>query len=146
MTAATSIAPTTDTGLVTRVRVLIGEDVDDARRNGKTIIARSECAYYCPDKATADRVIAALRESDERLRTRPEELMLWDWQSTWFEGEQANANGGGTVILGVAWYDPEFFAERRDAWLGRMHTRIYADLGVPMDDIRVEHWVPAPAV
>lgn len=130
----------------TRVRVLVGEDGDADRRNGKVAIARSECTYYCPDAATVDRVIAALRDSDERLRSRPEELMLWDWQNTWFEADAlaTNPNGGGTIILGVAWYDAAFFAERRAAWVGAMHRRIYAQLGVPMEDITVTHWVPAP--
>lgn len=66
--------------------------------------------------------------------------MLWDWEDTWFEAEPGNPAGGGTVILGVDWFDTAFFDERRDAWFGRMHTRIYADLGIPMDDITVTHW------
>ncbi|MEU0051393.1 hypothetical protein [Streptomyces sp. NPDC006309] len=91
-------------------------------------------------EATARRCIQALKESDERLRLRPEELMLWDWQVTYFEAEKGNENGGGTVLLGVAWYDRAFFDDRRDAWFGVMHQRIHKDLGIPMDDITVEHW------
>ncbi|MFG2526000.1 hypothetical protein [Streptomyces sp. NPDC048527] len=124
----------------TRVRVLNGEDTDTARRGDKKPLARSECTYYCPDEATARRCISALEDSDKRLRERPEELMLWDWQATYFEAEQGNPNGGGTVILGVAWYDMAFFDERRDAWFGRMHQEIYKRLGIPLDDITVGHW------
>lgn len=126
---------------VTRVRVLTGEDNDAVRRAGKTVIARSECTYYCPDATTAERCIEALRASDERLRSRPEELMLWDWQSTYWEAEQENTKGGGTVILGVAWYDQEFFNDRRDAWFGTMHQRVYSAIGIPMEDINVTHWL-----
>ncbi|MGH3899495.1 MAG: hypothetical protein ACRDTA_14890, partial [Pseudonocardiaceae bacterium] len=90
-------------GIVTRVRVLTGSDADPVRLAGKVPIAKSDCTYYCPDAATAQRCIAALRESDERLRSRPEEQMLWDWECTYFEAEPGNPNGGGTVILGVAW-------------------------------------------
>ena len=128
------------TDAVTRVRVLTGEDDDVARRNGKTPIARSECTYYCPDAATAERCIQSLRDSDERLRSRPEEQMLWDWQSTYWEAEIGNENGGGTVLLGVAWYDQQFFDDRRGAWFGTMHRRIYQQLGIPMEDITVTHW------
>jgi hypothetical protein len=64
------------TTAVTRVRVLTGEDADAARRADRTPIGKSDCTYYCPDAATAERCIEALRESDERLRSRPEELML----------------------------------------------------------------------
>jgi hypothetical protein len=129
----------------TRVRVLSGEDTDAARRGNKKPIGRSDCTYYCPDEATARRCIEALEESDKRLRERPEELMLWDWQATYFETEQGNPNGGGTVILGVAWYDREFFDERRDAWFGRMHQEIYKGLGIPLEDITVDHWAALSA-
>ncbi len=101
---------------------------------------RSECTYYCPDAATAERCIQSLRDSDERLRSRPEEQMLWDWQSTYWEAEIGNENGGGTVLLGVAWYDQQFFDDRRGAWFGTMHRRIYQQLGIPMEDITVTHW------
>ncbi len=126
--------------LVTRVRVLTGEDADAARRADKVPIARSECTYYCPDAETAERTIEALRESDERLRNRPEELMLWDWASTYWEAEPGNPNGGGTVLLGVAWYDRAFFDDRRGAWFGAMHQRIYQQIGIPLEAITVTHW------
>ncbi|MFF9897742.1 hypothetical protein [Streptomyces longispororuber] len=124
----------------TRVRVLNGEDTDAARRGDKTPVIRSECTYYCPDESTARRCITALEESDRRLRARPEELMLWDWQATYFEAEKGNTAGGGTVYLGVAWYDEEFFKDRKDAWFGAMHRRIYDQLGIPLKDISVTHW------
>lgn len=92
--------------MVTRVRVLVGSDADPVRLAGKVPIAKSDCSYYCPDAVTAERCIQALRESDERLRARPEEQMLWDWECTYFEAELGNPDGGGTVILGVAWVRP----------------------------------------
>jgi hypothetical protein len=128
-------------GLVTRVRVLVGADADPVRLAGKVLVAKSDCSYYCPDAATAERCIQALRESDERLRSRPEEQMLWDWECTYWEADPDNPNGGGTVILGVAWFDQEFFDDRRDAWFGAMHTHIYKQLGIPLDNITVTHWV-----
>jgi hypothetical protein len=131
-------------GPVTRIRVLTGEDDDSARRGAKTVIARSDCRYYCPDAATAARCIQALRESDERLRSRPEEMMLWDWGSTYYEKDPGNPAGGGTVLLGVAWYDLEFYRDRREAWLGAMHKRAYARIGVALEDITVTHWVLDP--
>ena len=125
---------------VTRVRVLVGEDEDITRRGDKKIVAWSDCRYYSPDASTVRRCIAALRESDERLRARPEELMLWDWQCTFFQADPANLAGGGIVLLGVAWYDEEFYTERRDAWFGAMHKRTYARIGVPLDNVTVTHW------
>jgi hypothetical protein len=130
---------------VTRIRVLVGEDDDAERRAGKQPIARSDCSYYCPEAATVARCVEALRESDERLRARPEELMLWDWQSTYLELDPDSPAGGGTVLLGVAWYDEEFYTDRREAWFGAMHRRVYAAIGVPLDNITVTHWRLDPA-
>lgn len=130
------------TPTVTRVRVLVGEDDDSARRGDKKLIASSECTYYCPDAATVERCVEALRDSDERLRARPEELMLWDWQSTFFQADPDNEAGGGTILLGVAWYDEEFYLDRRDAWFGVMHKRAYATIGVPLENVTVTHWRP----
>lgn len=30
--------------------------------------------------------------------------------------------------------------DRRDAWFGAMDKRIYKDLGIPLEDITVDHW------
>ncbi|RLU82096.1 hypothetical protein CTZ27_31390 [Streptomyces griseocarneus] len=104
-------------------------------------MAFSDCRYYCPDRATVEQCIAHLKDSDDRLRNRPEEQMLWDWQCTYFEADPDNKAGGGSIILGVAWYDREFFDDRREAWFGAMHKRIYKDIGVPLENIIVEHWL-----
>jgi hypothetical protein len=66
--------------------------------------------------------------------------MLWDWQTTYLEPEPGNPAGGGTVLLGVAWYDMEFYRDRREAWLGAMHKRAYATIGVALENITVTHW------
>ncbi|WP_262508509.1 carbohydrate kinase family protein [Streptomyces spongiicola] len=88
---------------------------------------------------------AHLRASDERLRSRPDEQMLWDWECTYFEADPDDENGGGTVLLGVAWYDRAFFDDRRGAWFGAMHTRIYQEIGVPFEHVTVEHWLALDA-
>ncbi len=140
MTIVDNVISATNTIPLTRHKVLNGEDNDPMRRGSKTVIARSECTYYCPDAATAERCIESLRASDERLRSRPEEMMLWDWAMTWWEPEPENPNGGGTVLLGVAWYDEAFFQDRKDAWFGAMHQHVYKQIGIPLEDITVTHW------
>ncbi|MEU6582799.1 hypothetical protein [Nocardia sp. NPDC046763] len=128
----------------TMVRVLVGEGPGTPRRGSKVLFAKSECSYYCRTAELAARVIDALRESDERLRSRPQELMLWDWQHTWFKPELGSETGAGHVVLGVAWYDQQFYAERRGAYLSRMHTLIYDDLGLTVDDVTVTHYLVDP--
>lgn len=129
---------------VTLVRVLEGEGPGTPRRGTKVLFARSECSYRCRDADIATAVVEALRQSDEKLRARPEELMLWDWQSTWFEADPASTVGAGWVRLGVAWYDPEFYVDRRDAYLSVMHKRIYVMLGITEEDVEVTHYLVDP--
>ncbi|KOT76395.1 hypothetical protein ADK70_38510 [Streptomyces rimosus subsp. pseudoverticillatus] len=123
-----------------------GEDTDTERRGAKQPLLRSDCTFYCATEDIARTCIEELRSSDERLRSRPEELMLWDWQATYFEPEPDNAAGGGWVRLGVAWYDHGFFDDRRDAAFGVLHRRIYDRIGLTDKDITVTHWsrVPEP--
>ncbi|MEU3455297.1 hypothetical protein ABZ671_17125 [Micromonospora sp. NPDC006766] len=130
---------------VTRIRVLIGESDDPERRGDKKVVAFSDCRYYCPDWATLEKCVAAIKDSDDRLRARPEELMLWDWDSTWLQLDNPTnpTEGGGTIFLGVAWYSQEFFDDRAGAWFGYMHQRIYKQIGVPLEEISVQHFLTA---
>jgi hypothetical protein len=41
----------------------------------------------------------------------------------------------------VAWYDRAFFDDRAGAWFGAMHQRIYKQIGVPMEEITVQHFL-----
>lgn len=125
---------------VIRELVLIGEDGDPARRGDKTVIAMSQCRFECPDEETLEQCVAAIRRSDEHLRNRPEEMMLWDWQNTQTERPVDRPNSGGTVILGVAWYDADFFSEKREAHMNEMHRMLYDQIGLPPNSITVTHW------
>jgi hypothetical protein len=137
----------------TRTLVIVGEDDDAARRGDKTVIAFSDCEYFCPDGETLVKCVEHIKASDERLRSRPEEQMLWDWRSTWMTlTDPDDLSKGGTIFLGVSWYDREFFDDRRDAWFGAMHQRIYKAIGVPLEQVSVKHfldlnyaqWKPLP--
>lgn len=126
---------------VVRELVLVGEDDDPLRRGDKRVIAMSNCRFACPDKGTLRRCVAAIRKSDEHLRNRPEEMMLWDWQSTFVEMVGSDLDdAGATVILGVAWYDEDFFREKREAHLDSMHRTMYEAIGLPPGSIEVTHW------
>ncbi|MBO3742699.1 hypothetical protein [Actinoplanes flavus] len=128
-----------------RIRVLQGENSEDGRRGDKQIVAISMCTYTCPDFATLDACVDALKASDDKLRARPDAMMLWDWQDSdvVFDTPENPRAAGGTVRLGVAWYDKEFFLERGDAGFSRMHKVIYDQIGVPQDRITIEHFLAA---
>lgn len=127
---------------VIRIRVVAGEGGDAERRVDRTLVARSECTYRCPTAEVAAACIEALRESGERLRQRPEELSLWSWASTYFKPETGGSARRGDLILGVAWYDEDFYRERRGIWLSRLRRKIYEQLNIPETDITVRHWRP----
>lgn len=129
---------------VTRIRVIVGESDDPGRRGDKTVIAFSDCRYFCPDEETLVRCVEHIKASDERLRSRPQEQMLWDWDTTWMQyNDPDDPSKGGIVFLGVAWYDRDFFDDRKDAWFGRMHTREYQEIGVPLEEVTVQHYLAA---
>lgn len=127
---------------VIRIRVIAGEGGDAEGRVGRTPVARSECTYRCATAGVAAACIEALRESGERLRQRPDELSLWSWTSTYFQPEAGDPYGGGDLILGVAWYDEDFYRKRRGTWLSRLRRKIYEQLNIPDTDITVRHWRP----
>ncbi|MEV6304596.1 hypothetical protein AB0M02_34665 [Actinoplanes sp. NPDC051861] len=129
----------------TRIQVLTGESSDPARRGDKKVVAFSDCRYVCRDFATLQRCVDAIKASDDKLRARPEDLMLWDWDDTHvqFDNPDEPRLGGGTVFLGVAWYDAEFFIERGGAGFSRMHQVVYKHIGVKPEAITIQHFLAA---
>jgi len=128
-----------------RHRILIGESEDPTRRGSKDVIAFTDARYHCGSWAQLTALALAIQDSDERLRLRPEDLMLWDWDSTYMELDdpQHPTEGGGTILLGVAWYSIGFFRDRGGAGFSHMHQRIYEKLGLTPDDITVKHFLSA---
>lgn len=124
---------------VVQFRVLDGED--DGVPRDKVLYARSDCRYFCPNADVLAATVKALKESDEKLRLRPEELMLWEWGVTWVQPDPTSTVGAGTVVLGVSWYDKEFYEDRSCAYLSVMHRRIYAQLGLSADQVQVRHFL-----
>lgn len=120
--------------------VLAGEDTDPQRRGSKKVVARSECRFVCDDDETIERCIEQLRLSDEHLRNRPEEMMLWDWIATRLEKQAYSDQPGGVVVLGVAWYDLEFFNAKKDAYTNPSHLAKYLGIGLKEGSIQVNHW------
>lgn len=121
---------------VTRIQVLVGED--PKRIDPPQPLAMSECFFRCSGLPQAAKVIDAINVSDEQLRELHDGLMMWEWNSTWLE---ERPDGTAIVILGVAWHDEEFYAERKDAWLGRLHRKIFEEIGISLDDVTVQHWL-----
>jgi hypothetical protein len=125
--------------VITRLRVLVGEDGDPSRRGARRVVAKSECSFVCTDFGSLSRCVEQLRLSDEHLRNRPEEMMLWEWQNTYVD-DINEQTGGGTVVLGVAWYNEDFFIDHKDAYTNPLHLSKYIAIGIPVGCITVTHW------
>ena len=77
--------------------------------------------------------VRMLRWFDERLRARPDQLILWDWQSS-FRDKM-------TIYFGVSWYDEEFFAKRKNAFTEPQHAGYYSMFGAKAEDFKMKHRV-----
>ncbi|MEU1813242.1 hypothetical protein [Micromonospora aurantiaca (nom. illeg.)] len=128
-----------------RHRILVGESDDATRRGDKTIVAWTDARYRCSSWDQLEQLALAIQDSDERLRARPDDLMLWDWDNTYMQLDNPEdpTEGGGTILLGVAWYSIGFFIDRGGAGFSYMHQRLYERLGLSPDDITVQHFLCA---
>lgn len=75
--------------------------------------------------------VRMLRWSDDRLRQRPEQMILWDWSRTFREKMY--------VFFGVAWYDREFFEKRKDAFKEPAHVAYYTQFGATPERFELSH-------
>ncbi|MFF5705244.1 hypothetical protein ACFY7H_22495 [Streptomyces sp. NPDC012794] len=119
---------------VTRELVLLGDSAP-GRRGERTIVAQSHCEIDLASDEALERCVQALRASDERLAEQADGP--YDWQRTWVE---RNGQAGGKVIFDVAWYDEEFFQEKKDTFLAPEHLAMYAHIGAGEGAVRVTHW------
>lgn len=52
---------------------------------------------------------------------------------------EANAAGGGTVRFGVAWYNENFFQEKKDIYLDSHHGALFGKFRAEPSDGKVIH-------
>jgi hypothetical protein len=125
--------------LVTRQLVLLGDTDPELKVfSRKPLVSRSICRFVCDDDLILAECVEQIRISDEHLRSRPEELMLWGWNATFVE--KIPGQIGGVVILGVNWYDETFFNERRNSYVNPSHLQKYLQIGFSLENLTVEHW------
>lgn len=123
-----------------RTLALEGTDGYTEATSNKVMVAKTECVISCPTDEILESAIQALRESDEHLRNRPEELKLWEWSDTWVEKDADSTEPGGKVILTVGWYNVEFFEKKKDIYTNPAHLEKYLQIGVFPGSMTVKHW------
>jgi hypothetical protein len=116
-------------GKYERVMILAGTEAGANRK--PYAITKVEINF--DDEHDLRRCVRMLRWSDDRLRARPEQLIAWEWDVTFREGM--------TIYFGVAWYDREFYARRKDAFLEPQHSAYYAMFGATQDRLKMTHTV-----
>jgi hypothetical protein len=116
-----------DRGKSERVMILAGTEGGKGRK--PYAITKIEIEFN--NETDLRNCVRMLRWSDERLRARPEQMILWDWQQSFREGMK--------IHFGVAWYDREFFDRRKDAFKEPTHIGYYTMFGATPERFKMHH-------
>ncbi|RNC82362.1 MAG: hypothetical protein ED559_11450 [Phycisphaera sp.] len=111
-----------------KVMILAGTERPEDR--GRTPYAQTKVEITFDDEEKLRTCVRLLRWSDDRLRARPDQLLHWDWNSSFREGM--------TIKFGVSWYTREFFESRKDAFKDESHSSYFAHFGANADDMVVK--------
>ncbi|WKN46531.1 hypothetical protein [Tunicatimonas pelagia] len=109
-------------------RIMTGEEFRRSKELQRVAITRAEITFENEDDLL--KFLEVLKDSDDRLSRVPDSLVMYDWQSP--------IRNNLTVRFGVAWYDKDFYKEKKDAYLSQLHSNIFKKFGVKVDDMRVE--------
>jgi len=109
--------------------IYTGEEFRRSKCLERVAITRVEVTF--DNEKNLKKFFELLKESDDRLSSIPDKEVMYDWQAPRIKDL--------TVRFGVAWYDKEFFYEKKDVYLSDMHKGIFKKFGVKPEDIRVEH-------
>ncbi|HEX7859112.1 MAG TPA: hypothetical protein VF773_02165 [Verrucomicrobiae bacterium] len=116
-------------GKTKRTKILDpAEHPDNARRKPYAV---TKVSIKFDDERSLRKCVRLLRWSDERLRARPDQLVMWEWNITHREGM--------SIYFGVAWYDREFFEKRKNAFMEPSHTGYFSMFGAKAEDFKMEH-------
>jgi hypothetical protein len=120
-----------DRGKQERVMILAGTEGGVSRQP----YAITEIEIEFDNERDLRNCVRMLRWSDERLRARPDQMILWDWRMTYREGMK--------ISFGVAWYEQDFFERRKDAFREPRHAGYYSMFGATAESFKVQHRVLA---
>jgi len=104
------------------------------RIRGRQLVAQSDVSIELATDEAVEKCLRALEVSDLHLAEKPQK---YDWKFVWVDPSE---QGGGRVNFGVAWYDEEFFDEKRDVYLDTKHLRMIAGFGADDGAISVSHY------
>ena len=109
--------------------ILPGEEIRRSKDLKRVAITRAEIEFNSEENLY--KFLEVIRESDSRLSKIPDDEVLYDWQNV-FRKEL-------TIRFGVAWYDKNYYQQKKDTWRESMHSRILSNFGVSPETLRIEH-------
>lgn len=117
-------------GLTQRTKILDGTE---SAPSTKEVYANTSVKITFSNERDLRQCVRLLRWSDERLRARPDQRILWNWSTSF--------RLGMTISFGVRWHDKDFFEARKDVFRNTEHSGYYAMFGASADQFEIEHQV-----
>ena len=114
-------------------RVMILSGTESPENKARKPYALTKVTISFDNENDLRNCVRMLRWSDDRLRARPDQLILWNWESSFREGM--------TIYFGVAWYNEAFFERRKEAFMEPQHADYYAMFGAKPSDFKMTHHV-----
>jgi hypothetical protein len=118
-------------GKTERVMILSGTETSESRLRKPYAVTHVQITFDNEDDLR--KCVRLLRWSDERLRARPDQILLWEWDNSFRENM--------TISFAVNWYDSQFFERRRDAFMEPRHASYYGQFGAKPEDFKLRHEV-----
>ena len=102
------------------------------RRTGRVPVAFSRCSFTLPHFDLIPACAEALLQFELYLRKRSDSATYYEW---------ANLHHVGVDFsLDILWYDLDYFADRKDAYLVGAHPLAFARFGCRPSDMTVVHF------
>lgn len=104
------------------------------RATGMEPVALSKCSFVVPDEIRAEHCISALLQFEKHLRKRDVGSTRYEWANIVRKGLQFE--------LDIFWYDQDYYADRRQAFLVGAHPLALERFGCRPSDLAVVHYSP----
>lgn len=114
-----------------RTMILSGTESPENKTRKPYALTKVEITF--DNENDLQRCVRMLRWSDDRLRSRPDQLIMWNWEMAYRKDMSIN--------FGVAWYNKEFFEKRKNAFMEPDHASYYSFFGAKPEDFKMEHQI-----
>ena len=114
-------------------RVMILPGTESPGRKNRQPYARTKVRILFDNEKDLRNCVRLLRWSDERLRARLDQLLLWEWERSFRDKME--------ISFAVSWFDRAFFEARKNAFAEPQHQSYYGQFGAKAEDFKIEHQI-----